>query len=148
SLVDAVLRWHRKLRALGGVTGVAQLVLFLREQVFRRGRMVDRVTARAGDIVERVLRAADIRAAEILRVTSQARLQRLLLRHQRECARNARLAAARFHVLLRRSVAPFTPGALRRFLAGSETLEMRVLIEVQPDIGVTGLARVAAGEAA
>src|SRR5215472_17177675 len=56
---------------------------------------------------------------------------------------NRRLAAASRHVGLRRTVAALAPSALGRQIAHRNTLEMRILVEVTPDIGVTGFADVA-----
>ena len=51
------------------------------------------------------------------------------------------------HVGLARPMAAFAAGARGRQIARGDALEMRVLIEVQPDVRVAGLAGVAAHDA-
>jgi hypothetical protein len=43
-------------------------------------------------------------------------------------------------------MAAFTPGVFRRFLARGHTPEVRIFIKLRPDIGMAGLASVAAYE--
>ena len=72
AFVHAVLGRHIELRAHRGVAGVAELALLLRQQIFRRGRMVDGVAAGAGHIVQRVFGAADIGPGEIAGMAGEA----------------------------------------------------------------------------
>jgi len=98
----------------------------------------------AGDIGERVLRASYVDLLKIARMAGEAGFQHASLRHQGKRIRNGGLAAMRGHVRFARPVAAFTTCAARRQIAGRHTFEMRVLIKVQPDVGVAGFAGVAA----
>src|SRR2546430_2310971 len=66
TFVDAVLRRHRKLGALGGMAGIAELSLLFREQELRCRGLVDGMAGIAGDIRFRVRGAANIGAGNIL----------------------------------------------------------------------------------
>src|ERR1035441_6630488 len=92
-----------------------------------------------------MLRAADIGLRKIARVAVEAGVQDGFRRHQRERARNCGLTAVRFHVRLPRPVTAFASGALWRLIAAGDALVMRILIEVEPDVRVTGLTYRAAG---
>ena len=59
------------------VAAVAELVLLLGQQEFRRRRVVDRVATGAGHVVLGVLGALDVGLVEIVGVAGQAGLQRL-----------------------------------------------------------------------
>ena len=59
AFVDAMVRGHLKLRADIGVAAVAGLVLLLGQQKLGRGGVVNGVTTRARDAVERMLRSAE-----------------------------------------------------------------------------------------
>src|SRR5947209_9224432 len=54
------------------------------------------------------------------------------------------LSAARFHVRFGASVTTFATRALGDFLTAGDAFEVRILIEVQPDVRVTGLTDVTA----
>src|SRR5437870_1658814 len=61
--------------------------------------------------------------------------ERLL--HQGEGMGNCRLTAARRDVRLAGTVAAFAARAFRRFFTGRDALVVRILIEVEPDVGMT-----------
>jgi hypothetical protein len=46
----------------------------------------------------------------------------------------------RRYVQLPRAMAAFTPGIGERFLSGSDTFEMCILVKREPDVGMAGLA--------
>ncbi len=71
AFVHPVMRGHLKLRADIRVAAVASLILFLGQQKLRRGRMMNGVTTGAGNAVERMLAALDIRFAHIGRVAGE-----------------------------------------------------------------------------
>src|ERR1700694_5456000 len=86
-----------------------------------------------------MLRTLYIRPRHLLAVTGQARLQDLFLWHHGKSANLAFLSHT-LHVLASRAVAPFATGRLRRFLARSNTPEMCVLVEIEPDVRMAPLA--------
>ena len=96
AFIHAVLGRHGELRPHGGVAAIAEFALLLRQQELRRGRMVDRVAARARHVVPRMFRALDICLFQVARMAPQAGVQHLLRRHQRKCPRNGVLPAAGF----------------------------------------------------
>ena len=106
--------------------------------------MVDRVATGARNVVLRMFRSLDVGLRQVLRMTAQAGIQRLLRLHQRKCARDRGLAAARRDVLLCRSMAAFAARLVRRLLARCDALEVRILVEIHPDVGMAGFTDVTA----
>ena len=92
----------------------------------------------ADDVRERVLGAPDVGAGKILGVAGKAGVQHLSWSHDRERA-NGGFPAAGFDVRATWPVAAFAAYAFRRFFAGSQRFIMRILEEVEPHVGVTGL---------
>ena len=144
AFVDAVLAGHFELRADAGVASVTQLGPLLGEQKLECWRMMNGMAGSAGDTGQRVLRAAYVGLLKIARVASETGFERFGLRHQGERIRNGGLAAVCGHVRFARPVAAFTASAAGRQIARRYAFEMRVLIEVQPDVGMAGLAGAAA----
>ena len=98
---------------------------------------MNRVTVSADDIGEGMLRAANIGLRKIACVAVEASVQDGFGLHQREGARNGGRAAAGFDVGFTGSVTAFASGALGWLIAARDALVMRILIEVEPDVGVT-----------
>src|SRR5580704_10145209 len=86
--------------------------------------------------------AADVGARHRLAVATKARIKRFFRAELGECD-DGRLAAVRIQMSLARSVAALATGVFFGFLAGSEALEMRVLVERREDVGVAGLTSLA-----
>ena len=147
TFVHAMLEGHGELGANIGVALVAQLRLHFRQQKFRSGGRVDRVAAGAHNIVLGVGRSADVGAGECLGVAAQAVVLDLLGLELGE-GDDAGLSAVGFDVGLAGAVAAFASRVLGRLFAGGDALEVRVLIEFRPDVGMACLARLAAYEAA
>lgn len=138
SLVHAMLERHRELRAHIRVTRVTQLRLALREQKFRNRRLMNRVAIRAHNIVQRVRGTADIRARNRLRMTVQAVIENLG-RLQFRKRDDGGFAAMCGYMRAAGPVATLATGIRTGFVAGGNTLEVRIPIKVQPNVGVTGL---------
>src|SRR5262245_42630747 len=97
---------------------------------------MDRVTVVTSNVVQGMLRPANIRTRKILCVAIEAILDRLARLHQRKCVRNGGLAAARFDVLFRGPVTALASGVFRRLFTGGDAFEMRIPEEREPDIGM------------
>ena len=147
AFVNPMLEGHGELGANIGVALVAQLRLHFRQQKFRSGGRVDRVAAGAHNIVLGVGRSADVGAGECLGVAAQAVVLDLLGLELGE-GDDAGLSAVGFDVGVAGAVAAFASRVLGRLFAGGDALEVRVLIEFRPDVGMACLARLAAYEAA
>lgn len=80
SFVHPMLGRHRKLGSDVGVTPVAELRLGLGEKQLRCRGFMNRMATGAGYFARRMRRAADVGAGNLLRMTRQARVQRLLRR--------------------------------------------------------------------
>ena len=143
SFVDAVLDRHGELRANRLVATVTEIDLLLGQQKFGNRRLMDGVAAGTDDIRLGMLRAADIGAREIFRVAREAGVEHLCGLHERERP-DGRFASARFHMRFAGTVAAFTACAAGRLCAGGYALKMRVLEEIEPDVGVTGFTNVVA----
>ncbi len=74
----------------------------------------------------------NIGARVIFSVTREAGIERLARGHQREGIRDGRLAALRFDVPSRRTMATFATGLCRGFLTGGQALIVRIAEEVLP----------------
>lgn len=135
ALIHPMLRRHRKLTPHRGMALITKLRLLLRQQKLRRRRLMHRVAVRTDHIRPRMRRLPDSRPRNVLRMATQAGPQNLIRRELRERL-NCRLPALRGHMVPTRSVATLTARIFRRFFAGSNRLEMRVLVEVQPHIRV------------
>ena len=142
TFIHAMFGGHFELSADTGVARIAEIVLLLGEQLLGRGGMVDGVTAGASHVVLGMLGALDIGLIEIFLVTRQAGLHGLLGRHQGKGPWDGGLAAPRRDMRAAGPMATFAAGAVRRFLAGSEGLKVRIPVEVLPDIRVASLANV------
>lgn len=144
AFVHAMLEGHGELRAHVRVTRVTKIGLFLCQQELGRGRFVNGMTVRADYVGQRVCRAADIGFCEIAGVAGEAGVQDGLRLHQREGMRNGGFAAARCYVSLPRPVTALASGTLGRQISVGDALIVRVLVKVEPDIGVTSLTYLAA----
>lgn len=145
ALVYPVLKGHRELGANIAMTGVAEFGLFVREQELGRGRFVNRVTARADDVVQGVGRTPDVGSGQSFGMAAEALVEGLLGCQDRE-GDDVRLGWC-LAVGLAGSVAALAAGVLGVLFAGGDALEMRVLVKTKPDVRVTGSADVAAYEA-
>ena len=125
------------------MASVAQLALRLGEQEFRRGRFMDRMAVRANHVGFGVRAPPDIRARNRLRVAAQAGIENFVRRQLRK-RYNRRLAAASLDVSFARSMAAFASSVFWGFLSRSDALEMRIPIKIGPDVGMAGLANIAA----
>ncbi len=132
-LVHPVLRRHFKLPSYRRMALITKLRLLLRQQKLRRRRLMHRVAIRTNHIRLRMRRLPNPRPRNVLRVAPQARIQRLLRRKLRKRLYR-RLPAFRRHMVAARAMATFAPRVLRHFLARSNRLKVRILIEVQPNV--------------
>jgi len=139
ALVYAMFKRHVELRSYGGVAVVTKIRLSLGQQELWRRRAVDGMTTRTGHVGERVLGAANLGSGEIFGVTPQTVVESLNRLQQRE-SNDRRLPAARFNVGAPGAVTSLTAGALGRLPAAGDALIVRILIKVEPDIGMAGLA--------
>ena len=144
SLVHAVPRGHFELCPDIRMATVAQIGLFLRQQKLGSGGMVHRVATGARYVVQGVLAPPDIGLVEIACVARQAGFHDRLGLHQGKGSRDGGLTAARRHVCRARTVAPLATRPLGSFLAGRDALVVRVLVEVEPHVGMARLAYIAA----
>ncbi len=80
SFVHPMLGRHRELSSDIGMTPVAKLRLGFREKKLRCRGLMNRMATGAGHFARRMRRAADVGARNLLRMTRQARVQRLLRR--------------------------------------------------------------------
>lgn len=142
ALINAMVRGHIELATNIGMARITGFVLLFHEQKLGRGRMMNRVATGARDAVESVLGALNVRLTQILHMACQAILQHRARLHDRECMGDRRLAAACSHMRLRGTVTALAARALGRQIPHSNALEVRILVEVTPDIGMTGLADV------
>src|SRR5689334_16209078 len=140
--VHPVLERHRELRAHFAVASVTKCGLLLGQKKFRNGRLVDRMAARADHLVQGVLRAPDIGPAQRLGVASQAVVQNALGLELGE-GDDCRLSAARLDVCFAWPMTTFAPGPLWSFLARSNALIVRILVERRRYVGMTRPADVA-----
>src|SRR5687767_6850814 len=109
ALVHSMLRWHLELRAHARMTSIAEFPLLFRKQEFRSGRAMDRMAARARDIIQGMLRALDIGAREVFGVAGETSFEHALGFHQRKRAGNSGLSAACRDVLFGRPMQPSQP---------------------------------------
>ena len=130
SFVDAVFERLRELSANVGVAAVADLRLFLCEQILGGIGLVDRMAGGADDIGLRMGTAADVGAVEIFGVTAQTGIQDLIRLHERESVGNRNAAAGRGDVLLPRSVTRFAANIFGGGVFGDGRLEMRIPIKL------------------
>ena len=133
------------MRAHVVVAAIAQVDLARCKEEFRHGRFVYRVAVCADDITECMRRAADIGAAHGLGVAAQACVENIVGRKLGE-RDDGGLAAACPDMLQSGAVATFAAGVIGWFLAGGDTFEVRILVEVRPNVGMAGAANVAAHE--
>src|SRR5437879_7209328 len=125
-----------ELRAHVPVELVAGVGFALGEQVLGRYRTVNRVAVGTGDIVFGVFRAPDIGAVELLGVASEAPVDNLSRLHDAKGVDDGSNVAGCVHMRLAGTMASLAAGPLRRFLARSGALEVRVLVETVPDLVV------------
>src|SRR5579872_803296 len=114
-----------------------------RQQKLRRMRFMDGMTVCADHARQRVRGAADVGARQRLAVALETSVEYALRRKLRK-SNDGRLTAVRGHMLLPWSVATLAAGAVGRLCAGRDALEMRILVKVEPHVGMTGLAHIAA----
>ena len=96
------------------------------------------VALRARDIIQRVLRSPNVCSRKTLRMAAQAGVEDLAGSKLREC-NNRRLPAMRGDMGLPWTMTSLAACIFRLLFAGSDALEMRVLIEPEPNIRVAGL---------
>ena len=106
---------------------------------------MDRVAIGADYVVKGVLGSANVRSADGLGMAAQAIVENFLGREFRK-SDDAGFAPARLNVRLAGTMAALAAGALGRFFSGSDALEVRVLVEISPDVGMASAADVAAYE--
>jgi len=142
ALVNAMLERHGKLRADRRMSGVAELALHLGQQSARRRAVMDGV---AGSAIERGLEmfgAAEVHAAHFVGMTAQTARDDLFRRANGK-GENARLRGC-LYVLRAGTVAAFATG--RAWLGQHLFIaEMRIAEELPGEVGMAGLARLAAG---
>jgi hypothetical protein len=143
SLVDAVLERHGEFRPLRDMAAVTQLGLALRQQKFRGCGLVDRVTVSTGNAIQRVWRRTNVRPVEAIRMTTKTGVQRRLRTKLSE-GDDGRLSSMRLNVCLGRPMTALAAGVGRFFFADRNTLEMRILVELEPYVGVAGFTGIAA----
>jgi hypothetical protein len=147
SLVDTVLEGHGEFRPLRNMAAVTQLGLALRQEKFRRCGLVYRVTVSARNAIQRMWRRTNVSPDEAIRVTTKTGVQRRLRTKLSE-GDDGRLSSMRLNVRLCRPMATFAAGVGWFFFADRNTLEMRILVELEPYVGVAGFTGIAADVAA
>lgn len=135
-LVHPVLHRHGELRPHRSVAPVTEVRLASGEQELGSRRFVNRVASVARDVRLRVRASMNIGARQIFAVAGQASLQHLSRLHFRK-GPDGRLAAASLDMRLSGAVAAFASRALGRLPSDGNAAVVRVLIEVQPDVGMT-----------
>lgn len=145
ALIHAVLERQLKARLDAAMAVVANLALLVRQQALHAFRMMDRVATRATHFGRRMRRAPDVHLAEVLGVAGETLVNHLI---RPESGKNGdlRFIAEAFDVRLARTMAAFAACFLRRLFAQSDGLKVRIPIETVPEIGMAGLARLAAHE--
>jgi hypothetical protein len=143
ALIDAMLERHGKFRPLGDVAAVTQFRLTLRKQRFGGRRFVYRVTVSTGNVIPRVLRGMDICPVETIRMAAKASVERLFRTKLSE-GNDGGLSSMRLNVRLRWTMAALATRVGRFFFSNGNTLEMRILVELEPHVGMAGFAGIAA----
>jgi hypothetical protein len=133
SLVDAMFKRHGELRANVGVTAVTELWLGLCQKELWCCRFMNRMAARTRNVIQSVC------AIEARSVAPKTGGYRLLGRQLGE-GNDRSFASVRFDVIAPRPMATFATRIDGLFLTAGNTFEVRILIEVQPDVGMTRLA--------
>lgn len=146
TLVDAMLEGHVELRSDRLMARIAEVGLIVGEQEFRRRGMMDGVTARADDVVQRMRGPAYIASRQRLGMAAKAVVEDLARLKLGEGDDRA-LAAMRFDVRFTRAMTAFATSALGWLFARRDAFEVRVLIEARPDVRMTGAADITAYEA-
>ena len=77
-------------------------------------------------------------------MAGEAGFEDLRRAHERKCAGDGGLASAGLDVSFGGTMAPFAAGALGRQVSSGDALVVRILVEVEPHVGVAGLAGLAA----
>lgn len=95
-----------------------------------------------GHAVQRVTGASNVGARDALAMAGQAVVQNLVRSELRESDDGG--LGRRFDVRPTGTMAAFATSPLRRLLRQRDALEVRVLVEARPDIGMTGFADIAA----
>lgn len=145
AFIHSMFRRHGELGLNIRMAAVAESRLGRSQQELRRRRFVNRMAAIASDIAGRMRRAPDVRPRKLAGVASQTGIERLPRVQQRK-GLDRGLSAARVDVRFAGTVAAFAPRLLGEFLAGSETLVMRIPVERRPHVGVARFARRTADE--
>jgi len=146
AFVHAVLGWQFELTAHAGMASVTELALPLGQQILLGGRMMDGMAACTSHIVQRVIGPPDIGLGEVSRMAGEACVHGSLWGQKGKSLWDGGTSAALRHMPGRASMASFTTGSFRRFLAGSDAFEMWVLEEIEPYIRVAGAAHLAANK--
>jgi hypothetical protein len=133
ALIHSMLARQIVLRSHVGVALVAGLWLAFGEQVLGRPWVVNGMAGGARNVVLGMLRAPDVSAIELLGVAGKAPADDFLRLHYAERIHDRLDIAARIHVRLPRTVAPFAAGPLWWLFARSNAFVVRVLVKTVPD---------------
>jgi len=158
AFIHAMLERHIKLRADGGVAGIAEVALvgdrlharFLRggepgrQQELWRSGTVDRMAITADHVIECMLASANIGAGNSLAVATEAGVDDFLGLHQGKRVGNGLFSAVGLDVIGGWSMTTFTPGFRRSLGSRSDAFVMGVAIKRVVDRLVAGSANVAA----
>ena len=145
ALIHSMFEWHGELRFHVQMTAGTQCGLGFRQQLYRRGRVVNGVAVGANDVVLRVGRPADIGARERLAMTPQASVQHLLFGDLGKRNNRSGCCGA-FNVIVSRTMAALAACVFRRFLARNNAFIVRVFVEAVPNVRMTPFACCAADE--
>lgn len=127
---------HRELRTNIGVTAIAELNLSLGKQKALRFRAMNRVAIRAHDTIQRMRGICDVHSRCRLPMAAEACIH-LLSRRYRRKGHDLRLIAMALDMRASGPVTAFASGRTGRLVSGSVAQEVRVLVEVSPDVGMT-----------
>jgi len=145
AFLDAVFEGHRELHAHIGVALFTERGLGLLEQGANGPGAMNRMATRTCHAVQGMLGASDIRPRECLTVATEAGVQ-YAFRRKRGERNNRRFSPVIIEVIPPWTMAPLATRALRRFLAESDALEVRILVEGIPDHWMARLASVITDE--
>lgn len=144
--VHSMLERHVELCPNRRVAVVAKRTLSLCEQIFRSRRLMDGVTTGTSYFRKSVLRPANFRAREITGMAAKTVFEHLF-RFQLGKGNNRCFPAASFYVRFTRSMATLTSGVLRTLVPAGNRLVVRILVEIDENIGVTRPAGITANVA-
>jgi hypothetical protein len=139
AFVHTVFEGHRKLSADRAVTAIAEIRLLFCEQELWNRRLVYGMTVGTDYIRGRMGTAPDVASGKFFSMAPQAFIDNLLRSGFRE-RENRGFAAASLNVRLAGAVTTLAAGLLRRRAAECDRFVVWVLVEVEPDIRMAGLA--------